>query len=95
LLAPFAMQAAFPPSDYYGASAPPDDRQPAMSLPTSGLAGRTGGRPQVVPTFTTRSIDEAGTQLYPGSTVMTTPQTFTMTTQTSRLRARLSGDPVL
>src|SRR5436190_24085384 len=53
LLAPFAMWTAFPPSDYYEASAPPDGRQLAMSLPTSGLAGRTGGQPQVVPTFTT------------------------------------------
>jgi hypothetical protein len=53
LLAPFAMHAAFPRSDYYGASVPPHAHQPATSLPTGGLAGLPGGRAGVVPTFTT------------------------------------------
>jgi hypothetical protein len=36
LLAPFAMHAAFPRSDYYGASAPPIDPQPATGLARPG-----------------------------------------------------------
>ena len=39
------MRAAFPPPDYYGASAPPRGPQLAPSLPTPGLAGQgPGGR---------------------------------------------------
>ena len=53
LLAPFALQTAFPPSDYYEASAPPGGHQPTTSLPAAALAGQRGGRPRVVPTFTT------------------------------------------
>jgi len=33
LLAPFALWTALPPSDYYGASAPPGGHQPATDLP--------------------------------------------------------------
>jgi len=53
LLAPFAPRTAFPPSDYYEASAPPERHQPTTSLPAAALAGQRGGRPRVVPTFTT------------------------------------------
>ena len=52
-LPPFAMCAAFPRSDYYGASVPPNGLRPATGLPAGGLAGPPGGRPRVVPTFTT------------------------------------------
>src|SRR6266487_3593231 len=37
LLTPFAMCAPLARPDYYGASAPSRDRQPATSLPTTGL----------------------------------------------------------
>ncbi len=47
------MWTAFPPSDYYEASAPPDGRQPTTGLPACVLVGAQGGRPRVVPTFTT------------------------------------------
>jgi hypothetical protein len=33
---------------------------------------------ETVPTFTMRSIDQGGAQLYPGSIATATPQTFTM-----------------
>ena len=32
----------------------------------------------MVPTFTMRSIDQGGAQLYPGSIATATPQTFTL-----------------
>jgi hypothetical protein len=47
------MWTAFPSSDYYEASAPPGGRQPTTGLPTCVLAGAQGGRPRMVPTFTT------------------------------------------
>jgi hypothetical protein len=34
------MWTAFPPADYYEASAPPDGRQPTTSLPATILDGR-------------------------------------------------------
>jgi len=43
LLAPFAMYAPFARSDYYGASAPPDDLQSTTDLPTNGLDTRREG----------------------------------------------------
>ena len=46
LLSPLAMWAAFPPSDYYGDSAPPCDHKPTAGLPATGLAGRREGRSQ-------------------------------------------------
>ena len=58
LLAPFAMYAASRCSDYYEASAPPDGHQSATDLPAAGPAARRGGRPRMVPTFTTKSIEE-------------------------------------
>jgi hypothetical protein len=47
------MWAAFPPADYYEASAPPHGQQPATGLPAAVLDGQPGGRSRVVPTFTT------------------------------------------
>jgi hypothetical protein len=72
------MYAPFARSDYYEASAPPDNTWSATDLPAAGLAARQVGRLRVVPTFTTRSITEGGAHLYPGSIAMTTPQTFVM-----------------
>ena len=39
------MQTAFPPSDYYEASAPPEDHQLTTSLPATAPVGQQGGRP--------------------------------------------------
>jgi hypothetical protein len=78
LLVSFAMYAPFARSDYYETSAPPGGHQSATDLPAAGLAARREGRPQAVPTFTTESIKELGTRLYPGSFAMPTPQAFSM-----------------
>jgi hypothetical protein len=52
-LDPFAMWTAFPPSDYYGSSAPPPNHQQTTRLSaTPHLAGRTQRRLGVVPAFT-------------------------------------------
>jgi hypothetical protein len=40
------MWAAFPPSDYYGPSAPSQGRQLTVSLPVAAPDGRRGGRPR-------------------------------------------------
>jgi hypothetical protein len=76
LLAPFAPRTAFPPFDYYEASAPPDSHQPTTSLPAAALAGQRGGRPRVVPTFTTNRSTRGDAQLYPGRLATSTPQPF-------------------
>ena len=47
-------------SDYYGTSAPSPSPQLATNLPTSDLAGRKTGQPEMVPTFTKESIDQVG-----------------------------------
>jgi hypothetical protein len=78
LLVSFAMYAPFARPDYYETSAPPGGHQSATDLPAAGLAARREGRPQAVPTFTTESIKELGTRLYPGSLAMPTPQAFSM-----------------
>src|SRR5215212_9638635 len=70
LLAPFALQTAFPPSDYYEASAPPDGHQPTTNLPATALAGQQEGRPRVVPTFTTNR----STREMPSYTPAASPQ---------------------
>ena len=43
------------------------------------------GNPQVVPTFTMRSIDQLRAWLYPGSFATATPQTFTMASPPTEL----------
>jgi hypothetical protein len=64
------MWTAFPPADYYEASAPPDGRQPTTDLPTCVLAGPQGGRPRMVPTFTTNR----STREMPSYTPTASPQ---------------------
>ena len=63
-------------SDYYETSVPPRAHRSAADLSRPGPAARHPGRPRMVPTFTSCSIGQAGTQLYPGSTATPTPQTF-------------------
>ena len=46
------------------------------TCPPAGLAARRGGRPGMVPTFTTESIDEGGARLDPDSIATPTPQFF-------------------
>src|SRR6266545_6954006 len=48
LLAPFALWTALPPSDYYGASAPPPGHQSATDLPAPPAWRAGHGRPGVV-----------------------------------------------
>jgi hypothetical protein len=73
--------------DYYEVSAPRRgssvDNGPIRTR-RAGCPTR-GGNPQVVPTFTMRSIDQLGARLYPGSIVMATPQAFTMTSPPTEL----------
>lgn len=66
--------------DYYGASAPPEGHRSAPDLPRppDWLPGPGRETSQVVPTFTMRSIGQAGARLYPDSIATTTPQTFTV-----------------
>ena len=63
-------------SDYYETSVPPRTPRSAADLSRPGPAARHPGRPRMVPTFTSCSIGQAGTQLYPGSIATPTPQTF-------------------
>ena len=63
-------------SDYYETSVPPRAPRSAADLSRPGPAARHPGRPRMVPTVTSCSIGQAGTQLYPGSIATPTPQTF-------------------
>jgi hypothetical protein len=74
LAVPFAMWAAFPPSDYYGDSAPPCDQPPTAGLPATGLAGRREGRSQGGSHVHHEPVDGIGVQLFPGSLATGTPQ---------------------
>jgi hypothetical protein len=67
------MYAPLARSDYYGAAAPPDGHQPATDLPATRPAAWRVGRPRMVPTFTTESIEKLGAHLYPDSLATTTP----------------------
>jgi len=90
LLAPLAMYAAFPRSDYYGASVPSQVLGRRRTLPSTGLDARSDRRPGSVPTFTMRPIDEWGAQLFPDSIATATPQAFTVASppgKPSRLRS--------
>jgi hypothetical protein len=70
------MCPAFPGSDYYGASVPPDGHQPATGLPTPGpLAGREGDRGWFPRSPSDRSSREVPS-CCPGSIATATPQTF-------------------
>src|SRR3954464_5048767 len=65
-------------SDYYGASALPDGRQPATSLPPLP-SWVDGGRATADSSHVhVTSIDQVGAQLYPGSLATPTPQAFSV-----------------
>jgi hypothetical protein len=65
-------------SDYYEASAPPDGRQPATSLPID-CPGWAAGRATADGSHVhTTSIDQVDGRLYPDSIATPTPQTFSV-----------------
>src|SRR5829696_6068948 len=66
------MRPAFPTSDYYEGSAPPQRQQPTACLPANG------GQPQDGSHVHRRPIDGGGAQLCPCSLATSTPQTFLM-----------------
>jgi hypothetical protein len=76
LLVPFAMCRPLTCSDCDETSVPLRAHRSAADLSWPGPAARHPGRPPKVPTFTSCSIGQAGTQLYPGTTATPTPPTF-------------------
>jgi len=91
-LGPFAMRTAFPPSDYYGPSAPPAAVSRRRAVPHVRLPDAAGRRgPLAVPTFTAEPIGRLGSQLCPCGLAMPTPQAFGMASRpTTSIRARSS-----
>jgi hypothetical protein len=105
-LGPFAMYAAFPRSDYYEPSAPPEalGRRRAFPPPPAWTAGR-GRKPGVVPTFTMNRSTKEVSRFAPAAHATATPQTFTVASQPASLirprscpphpgRARTATQPV-
>lgn len=78
------MWTALPPSDYYGAYAPPRRQQPTMSLPAAGLAGRKGGQHRGGSHVHCPPVDGVGTELYPYSLAVGTPQSFPTASRPAR-----------
>ncbi len=72
------MWTAFPPSDYYGPSAPPSSRQQTACLPADGLAGRKGGGLDGGSHVHQQPVDGMGAQLFPCNLATVTPQAFTV-----------------
>ena len=87
------MCAALRRSDYYETSVPPHGPRSATDLPDARLEAGRVGRPEVVPTFTTRSIGQGGAQLYSGNIPAVTPQTFTAVTRHPPEGHRSGGSP--
>jgi hypothetical protein len=81
------MRSAFPTSDYYGGSAPPQGRQPTASLPAHGGQPRDGSHVH------RRPIDGGGAQLCPCSLATSTPQTFLMASAPATKFRRRSRPP--
>jgi hypothetical protein len=84
------MRPAFPASDYYGGSVPPQGQQPTADLPATGLAGRRGGQPRGGSHVHHAPVDGGGAQLFPGSLATATPQTFTVASRPTNLAGRRS-----
>jgi len=92
-LGPFAMCEAFPRSDYYGPSAPPQGhrlttRQPEKTVPGWG---QQVGNLTVVPTNTCEPVGRGGAQLCPCGIATTTPQTFVVASEASDLNPHRSS----
>jgi len=73
------MRTAFPPSDYYGPSAPPRDHRRATRRPAApGPDGRTQTGTRSGSHVHHQPIAGRGAQLYPCGIATATPQTFTV-----------------
>ena len=81
------MRPAFPTSDYYEGSVPPQGQQPTASLPTNR------GQPQDGSHVHRRPIDGGGAQLFPCSLATSTPQTFLMASAPATKFRRRSRPP--
>ena len=78
LAVPLRHVAGFPDLGLLRGLRPTPSHQLTTGLPVAGLAGRRGGRPGMVPTFTTDRSTGCGAQLFPCSLAMGTPQAFPM-----------------
>ena len=87
-LDPFAMQTAFPPSDYYGSSAPPRRHRQATRRPAAAGPGWPGRRrePRGGSHVHHQPIVGRGAQLYPCGIATVTPQAFTVASPASDLK---------
>src|SRR5829696_2995164 len=81
------MRPAFPTSDYYEGSAPPQRQQPTASLPAPSGQPRDGSHVH------RRPIDGGGAQLFPCSLATSTPQTFLMASAPATKFRRRSRPP--
>lgn len=70
------MWPAFPASDYYGPSAPPQSRQLTVSLPAAALAGQRVGRLRNGSHVHHVPVERIDAQLCRCSLAAGTPQTF-------------------
>jgi hypothetical protein len=70
------MWPAFPTSDYYEGSVPPQDHQSTTDLPATALAGRRGGQSQDGSHVHHAPVDGGGAQLCSCSLATGTPQAF-------------------
>ena len=77
------MWPAFPTSDYYGPPAPPPGHQQTTCLAAADLAGRQGGDPKTVPTFTTDRSTGSAPSFSPAGLSTATPQHFTVAPDTT------------
>jgi hypothetical protein len=74
------MWPALPAPEYYGGSAPPWSPQQTTCLSRRGTGrpAKPGIAARTVPVFTSRSLTEGGTRLYPRGIATATPQSFTV-----------------
>ena len=70
------MWTAFPPSNYYGPSAPPRRHRPTTCLPVPALAVRQEGRHRSGSHVHLVPINGIGAQLFPCNLATSTPQAF-------------------
>jgi len=82
------MWAAFPPSNYYGSSAPITGIGWLRAFPTALQRGGAGGR---VPTFTLETLVRLGVPLCPSGFAMVTPQAFAMASPTVDILRKASS----
>ena len=81
-LPPLAMWTAFPPSDYYGGSAPRHAHQVTVPLPAESLAATRGGQAWRGSHVHCVAVGGGGVQLCSGSIAVSTPQAFLTASRT-------------